>query len=163
MASLARTIAVHDDAILEHVERLPALADLVVEGALDAIRVPFELECRFLTEEFIPHLRVVEAIVYPELDRLMSCCHSMRGMRNEHRELEELVASLAGYRSELAAGRLDQDRHPALRHALFRLRSIVKVHLAEEARLIRVLEHNVSVEQTAALAVSVDAAADRAP
>ena len=142
--------------ILAHVERLPLLADLIADGRLDKVRAPFEGECAFLDHDLIPHMRAVEAVIYPRLDQIMSCCHSMLGMRREHRELERLVNLLAARCGGLEAGRLDEADLTSVRHALHRLASIARVHLAEESRLIRVLEQNLPAADVEALAHWLD-------
>ncbi len=152
MLSLPQTAHTHDEAILAHADRLPALADLVVEGPTDAFLARFEEEYTFITGQLVPHVQAVERALYPELERLMECCHSMTAMRREHEELSRLIGSLGRYRADLLAGRLGAAEQTGLRRALYRLHAILKVHLAEEELYVRVLDHNLPSETKDALA-----------
>lgn len=156
MSSLTETAQRRDEAILARVAELPRLADLIVEGDLELVRASLQRECGFLGDRLVPHMRAVEAVIYPELDRVMSCCHSMLGMRREHRELERLIGSLRAYCAALEEDRLGSSEHASLRHALYRLHAILKAHLAEESRLVSVLDRNLPAENTDALARWMD-------
>ncbi|MGZ6270090.1 MAG: hemerythrin domain-containing protein [Candidatus Limnocylindrales bacterium] len=156
MLSLAQTTHEHDEAILSHVDRIPALADMVVDGPGAEFRARFEEEYRFITAQLVPHVQAVEHALYPELEQLMACCHSMTAMRREHQELSRLVGSLGRYRSDLEAGRLGQAEQTGLRRALYRLHSILKVHLAEERLYVGLLDHNLSPEAKDGLARAMD-------
>ncbi len=152
MLSLPQTAHTHDRAILAHADRLPTLADMVVEGPSEEFRARFEEEYAFITGQLVPHVQAVERALYPELERLMECCHSMTAMRREHEELSRLIGSLGRYRSDLRDGRLGQAEQTGLRRTLYRLHSILKVHLAEEALYVGVLDHNLPPETKDALA-----------
>ncbi|MCU0506747.1 MAG: hypothetical protein MUE82_13485, partial [Chloroflexi bacterium] len=84
------------------------------------------------------------------------CCHSMAGMRREHQEIARLVGSIGRYRADLRAGRLGPAEQTGLRRALYRLHAILKVHLAEEALYVGVLQRNLSEEETDVLARAMD-------
>lgn len=152
MRSLRETAHQHEEAILVHLERLPELADTIADGPSDGFRARFDEECRFLTGQLIPHVQAVEAGIYPDLERVLQDLHSLVPMRREHQELTRLMRSLDGYRGELEAGRLGPAERAGLRRALYRLYSILKVHLAEEGLFIGVLEDALADRQKDALA-----------
>lgn len=130
----------HERAILAHLERLPGLADMVLDGATDRFRERFDVECRFICEQLIPHVQAVETALYPELQRILGRVHSLAPMRLEHRELSRLAVALSRYRAATARGRLGVAQQTGLRRTLYRLYAILKVHLAEEDLFIGVLE-----------------------
>lgn len=156
MLSLPQTARRHDAALRAHVDRLPGIADLIADGSLDELRQRLGPEFEFITEQLLPHVEAVEAALYPELERVMACCHSMAGMRREHLEVTRLVESLGRYRAELEAGALGPAEQTGLRRALYRLHAILKVHLAEEALYVGVLEHNLSDGEKDVLARAMD-------
>jgi hypothetical protein len=104
----------------------------------------------------VPHVQAVERALYPELEQLMECCHSMTAMRREHEELSRLIGSLGRYRNDLREGRLGPAEQTGLRRALYRLHAILKVHLAEEELYVGVLDHNLSAEEKDVLARALD-------
>ena len=156
MLSLPDTTRKHDEAIRAHVDRLPGIADLIADGSLDELRTRFEPEYEFIAGQLAPHVETVEAALYPELEKVMGCCHSMLGMRREHQELARLIGSLGRYRASLESGQLGPAEQTGLRRALYRLHAILKVHLAEEALYVGVLEHNLSDQEKDVLARAMD-------
>lgn len=156
MLSLPETARKHDDAIRAHVDRLPAIADLIADGSLDTLREHLEPEYEFIAGQLVPHVETVEGTLYPELEKVMGCCHSMLGMRREHQELVRLIGTLGRYRGDLEAGRLGPAEQTGLRRALYRLHAILKVHLAEEAMYVGVLERNLSAPERDVLARAMD-------
>jgi hypothetical protein len=156
MRSLPDTTKQHDAALRVHADRLPAVADLIAEGSVDDLRTQLDAEHAFLTGQLIPHIEAVEAALYPELERITACCHSMAGMRREHQEIARLVGSIGRYRADLREGRLGPAEQTGLRRALYRLHAILKVHLAEEALYVGVLQRNLSQEETDVLARAMD-------
>jgi len=156
MLSLPATEHEHHQRIMPHLDALPALADMVAEGATDAYRARFEDEYRFIIEQLVPHVERIEETIYPQLERLMQNRHSMVPMRHEHQQLHRLIGSLGKYRTAVEAGRLGAAEATGLRRAIYRLYAILKVHLAEEEHYISVLERNLSSEERSALAEAMD-------
>ncbi|MGH9887744.1 MAG: hemerythrin domain-containing protein, partial [bacterium] len=139
-SSLPRVAHEHHATIQVHVDRLTELAAMV--GSVDraAFATAFEDECRFITGQLVPHIAAIETGLYPELERVMGGRHSMAPMRTEHDHLRELLSSLCVYRADLLAGELAEADEIGLRRVLYRLFSILKVHLAEEELYLGVLE-----------------------
>jgi len=152
MLSLPQTTHQHHDLLMPHVDALPALAELIDCVRPEAFAAQFEKEYHFIVDQLVPHMEAVESALYPQLERLMQNRHSMLPMRHEHRELHRLVGSLGRYRPDVAAGHLDTAAVMGLRRALYRLHSMLKVHLAEEEHYLAVLESNLSPEEKDALA-----------
>ncbi len=156
MSSLASTTHKHHERIERHVDRLPGLAQMIGRGVADGFAADFEAEYRFIVEDLVPHMRTIETTLYGELERLMGKRHSMAPMRREHEELGRLIESLGAYRARVTAGRLSEAEGMVVRRILYRLYSIIKVHLAEEVLYLDVLEHNLSTEEKDVLARAVD-------
>ena len=150
--SLPQTGHEHHERIREHVDRLPALADM-----LELRPPPPEFAPRFIREyDFItgtlwPHVEVVEASVYPELERLMQNRHSMAPMRREHEELGRLIESMGSYVDRVEAGPLNPTDALGLRRLIIQFYALVKTHVAEETEYLRVLQGNLSDEEQDAI------------
>lgn len=147
MDPLARTSHEHHDRLIVHVDRLAELAGSLDDGVTPGFVEACEAEHRFILEQLLPHMEAIETTLYGELERLMEGRHSMAPMRREHEELVRLVDSLGDFAAKLEDGTLDPDDGIGLRRALYRLHSIVKVHLAEEELYLGVLDHNLSEEE----------------
>jgi hemerythrin-like domain-containing protein len=150
MSPLPQTGHEHHERIREHVDRLPALADLLEQRPLPAEFAPrFAAELDFITGTLWPHVAVVEATVYPELERLQQNRHSMAHLRREHEELSRLIEKMGVYLERVETVRLDPADALALRRLIIGFYATVKTHLGEEEEYLRVLQANLSEEEQA--------------
>lgn len=156
MRSLPETAHEHHSKIEAHVDRLPELAQMIGRVSPEEFASSFEVECAFIVGQLVPHMEAIETTLYGQLEQLMGKRHSMTPMRREHDQLRGLFRSLCEYRKEAAGGTLDQPGEIGLRRVLYRLYSILKVHLAEEELYLRVLKDNLSAEEQDVLARGID-------
>jgi len=156
MDSLPKTSHDHHERIEAHVDRLPVLAGMIGRATPAELDAAFELEYGFVVGQLVPHMAAIEATLYGELERLMERRHSMAPMRAEHEQLRRLVDALGEYRVRVAGGNLGREDEIGLRRVLYRLYSLLKVHLAEEELYLGVLDHNLSTEEKAVLARGID-------
>jgi iron-sulfur cluster repair protein YtfE (RIC family) len=140
----------HHERINTMLDGLPALADMLDERPLPArFTDRYGTVCGTMTGTLLPHMESVESALYPELDRLMQNRHSMAQMRREHEDIRSLIERLGTFAEAIEADALGPAGSIGLRRVLYRLYSLLKVHLAEEEEYLRVLEHNLSeAEQT---------------
>jgi hemerythrin-like domain-containing protein len=142
----------HHARISTMIDGLPVLASMLDERPRPArFEERFALAYGFITGSLLPHIEVVEATVYPELDRLMQNRHTMAQMRQEHEQIRGLVERLGTFNEVIEADALGPAGSVGLRRVLYRLFAILKVHIAEEEEYLRVLEHNLSPEEQAEL------------
>ncbi len=142
----------HHERINTMLDGLPALADMLDERPLPPrFEDHYASIYGFITGTLAPHMEVVEATLYPELDRLMQSRHSMVQMRREHEEIHGLIERMGTFREAIAADALGPAGTIGLRRVLYRLYAVLKVHLAEEEEYLRVLEHNLSDGEQAEL------------
>lgn len=144
---------------MAHVDRLPALADEIGTVDLPTFARDFEVECEFISTQLVPHIEAIEATLYGELDRLMEHRHSMDPMRDEHKRLLKLFEALCHYRQAIERGQFEGEEAIGLRRVLFRLYSLLKVHLAEEELYLAVIDRDLSAEEKDVLARGIDHAA----
>jgi hypothetical protein len=156
MPSLRSTSDHHHAQLLPHVERLLVLADMVGQVDCSGIHAMFEEEYEFIVGQLVPHMEAVERTLYDRLEELMGGRHSMAPMRQEHEVVKRLVEELGGYRRHADGCRWSSIEGMALRRALYRLHSILKVHLAEEELYLGVLEQGLGEEEKAELARGID-------
>jgi len=142
----------HHERINAELDRIPALADMLDEQPRpDAFESRYAEMYAFATETLIPHIRVVEKALYPELDRLMQNRHSMVQMRREHEDLTGLISRLGDFAAAIDEDALGPAGTIGLRRVLYRLYAMLKVHLAEEEEYLGVLQHNLSEAEQAEL------------
>jgi len=156
MQSLRTTSDEHHAALLPHVDRLLVLAEMVGRVDCAAIHAMFEEEYAFIVGQLVPHMEAIERTLYDRLEALMGGRHSMAPMREEHRAMVHLVEELGGYRSHADDCQWSAVEGMALRRALYRLHSILKVHLAEEELYLGVLERHLGEEEKHLLAQGLD-------
>jgi len=149
----------HHARIMAHVDALPELAEMIDTVDPDIFARRFQVECEFITTQLVPHIEAIETTLYTELDALMEKRHSMAPMRAEHAQLRRLFASLCGYRTAVDRGVFDTSDAIGLRRVLYRLYSLLKVHMAEEEMYLQVIERDLSDEEKDILARGVDHAA----
>ncbi len=141
---------------MPHVNALPVLAEMIDGPDRDAFAKSFEQECSFIVGQLVPHMEAIESTLYGELELLMEGRHSMQPMRQEHQQLRRLFGSLCRYRAEIAAGEFDDAQAIGLRRVLYRLYTLLKVHLAEEQLYLDVVDRTLSDADKDALARGVD-------
>jgi hemerythrin-like domain-containing protein len=156
MRSLPDTSHEHHEKIEPHVDRLPELAELIGRVTPEEFEVRFQEECSFISGRLVPHMEAIETTLYGRLEELMGRRHSMAPMRREHEQLRTLFASLCRYSELVAEGNLGPADQIGLRRVLYRLFSILKVHLAEEELYLGVLDRNLSDEEKDSLARGID-------
>lgn len=145
----------HHERMAPFVDALPELAAMLGQRDSAEFKRRFEEECQFILGEMLPHAEAIEQTLYPQLAQLMDKRHSMQPMREEHVRLRELVQSLCRYRSRVALGQLDEMDTIGVRRMLYRLYTLMKVHLAEEELYLRVIDRGMSDERRDELARGV--------
>jgi hemerythrin-like domain-containing protein len=146
----------HHDRLTRHIDRLPAMGDLIGSIPAAELRPQVDEAATFLTETLIPHMETAERTLYPELERLLQNRHSMSPMRREHAEIRQLVADFERIQGGLDRGHLSTGDAVALRRVVFRLYALMKIHLAEEQLYVGILDHGVSTEAAEALAAAME-------
>ncbi len=152
LSSLRTTTEEHHARLLPHADRLLVLAEMVGHVDCAALHALFEDEYGFVVGQLVPHMASIERTLYDRLEQLMDGRHSMAPMRQEHAAMGRLVEELGNYRQHVEGCSWSAVEGMALRRALYRLHSILKVHLAEEGLYLRVLEQHLSDEEKDLLA-----------
>lgn len=156
MRSLRGTSDEHRQLIEPYVDRLPGLAEMIGNVTPAEFSASFQEECSFIIGRLGPHMEAIETTLYGRLEQVMKQRHSMTPMRQEHERLRHLFASLCEYSGLVADERLTEADQVGLRRVLFRLYAMLKVHLAEEALYLGVLDRNLTDEEKDVLAKGID-------
>ena len=151
----------------EHQELLPQL-ELVREAA-DSIapgqdsRSAVDRAIEFLTDHLLPHAAAEEAVLYPEVARLMNSTQATKTMEADHAEVSRLTAELRRLRGTLTAGIPSEEQVMALRRVLYGLYTLVGVHFIKEERVyLPVLDEGLSPEAAAEMFAGMERAAAQA-
>jgi hypothetical protein len=154
--SLRTTSEEHHARLVPHVDRLLTLAEMV--GHLDcaALHGLFDAELRFVVDQLVPHMDAIEGVLYDRIEHELGGHHSLAPMREEHRIIRGLVAQLDDYRTHVSGCTWSAVEGMALRRVLYRLHSLLKVHLAEEELYLEVLERRLSDAEKDRFARSLD-------
>ena len=145
----------HHERLLRHVNRIPAIADLIDNRQIAELRTAIDETCDFLNELLLPHMVAAEGAFYPELERMFQNRHSMTPMRREHDRIRSIVDELTGLRGVLREGHFGVGEEVRLRRALFGLYAVLKVHLAEELLYAGLVERRATPEEEEALAAAM--------
>ena len=146
----------HHERLIQHVNRMPEVADGLLTGAAAQAVAGLDELSAFLTGTLIPHVEAAEQTIYPELERMFQNRHSMAPMRREHTEVRRLVAELARLTAEIDASKLTLGNTLAIRRVVFHLYSLLKIHLAEEEAYLRIIEHGVTADVADLLAGAME-------
>ncbi len=156
MLSLRATTQDHHARLVPHVDRLLDLAEMIGRVDCSAIHETFDAEYAFIVGQLVPHIEATETTLYAQLEQLLGRRHSMAPMRQEHVAVRQLIEELGNYRRHAERCSWDTAEGLALRRALYRLHSILKVHLAEEELYLAVLDQNLSDAEKDLLARGLD-------
>ena len=153
--SLPKAAHEHHERLLEHVNKLPDMADGLLNATPDEARASIRETREFLTGMLLPHMEAAERALYPELERMFQNRHSMAPMRKEHQRIRDLVAEF-GAMVDKDAGAITLGRTLALRRVIFQLYALLKVHLGEEDAYLRIVERGVSEDVADAVAAALE-------
>lgn len=156
LRSLPQANHAHHDQIRQHLEQLVVLAEMVGRATPDELDAQFQVECSFVTGQLGPHMAAIETTLYDELERLMDKRHSMAPMREEHERFRELITSLCRYGALVADRSLTPPDAIGLRRVLYRLFTMLSVHLDEEELYLAVLDRNLTDVEKDALARGIE-------
>ena len=152
MQTLPHMAHEHHDVLLPLVDELAAVAATVGSGYERDVMPRLRAVLELVKLHLVPHMDRAEAVLYPELERLLQNRHSMTPMRAEHDEVRRKVAEL----SELEQHSLDFGARRRLRRLLYELYATIQIHLAEEEAYLAVLGGNLSAPDLEALARAMD-------
>lgn len=156
LVSLRTTTEEHHARLLPHVDRLQTLAEMVGRVECTSLHALFEEEHRFIVGQLVPHMQAIERALYQRIEAELTGHHSLAPMREEHRIIARLVEELDSYRAHAAECTWSAVEGMALRRVLYRLHSLLKVHLAEEELYLEVLERGLTDVEKDVLARSID-------
>jgi iron-sulfur cluster repair protein YtfE (RIC family) len=121
--------------LLPNVEALAEAGDAIGVAPLDEQRVKVDAAHAFLATQLIPHAGAEDAVLYPEVDRLLGESGDTRAtdtMRRDHVEVGRLTEQLDLLRERLHDGPPAPDEERELRRVLYGLYTLVGLHFAKE-------------------------------
>jgi len=118
--------------LLPHIEALRVAADCVGTAPIADIRSEVDAAYAFLDGHLIPHAKAEEAALYPTVARLMGAREATATMIREHVEIGRMVGELGVLRGRLGGETLTPVTASYLRHVLYGLHALVKMHFFNE-------------------------------
>lgn len=145
--------------LLPHVAALQSLGDAAAEGTTD-VKPLLEDTLDFLQQHLLPHAAAEEAVLYPEVARLLGGPQTTATMRRDHEEVQRIIRELAALASSPA---LDQDGRRELQRIAYGLNAILRLHFAkEEAIYLPLLDAHLDATAAEVLFSRMEAAAGTA-
>ena len=126
----------------EHRGLLPDLESLVaIAESLDNWEVavtPGRLTevIAFLRDHLVPHARAEEAVLYPEVERVMGSPRAMATMVADHTEIVRRIDALGVTATAVGVGPPSTDKRNELRAELFGLWAILRLHFDKEEEVL---------------------------
>lgn len=133
--ALARRLRDEHDALRPHVERVRAVADRLDESDPAAAAIALGTLSAALHEHVLPHERVDERELHPELTAGLPGDDPLAAMSRSHSEIFHLVRMLDDLRADVAEDGLAVELMPDLRRVLYGLYAVLRLHFAQEEEL----------------------------
>lgn len=141
--------------LLPQVVALAEVGDAIGLAPAAVQRARVDAAQRFLADQLIPHATAEDAVLYPEVDRLLGWKGGTRAtdtMRRDHLEVVRLTERLGWLRERLQAATLEPDEEVELRRLLYGLHAVVVLHFAkEEAVYLPLLDRALTADEAEAL------------
>jgi hypothetical protein len=145
--------------LLPHVEGLRRVADIVGLTSALSLREQVAGVYEFLAHRLIPHAAAEDAVLYPEVERVLHAPGCTATMRRDHAEIVDLTEQLRGLEPELAAEVVSASVERSLRRILYGLYAIVRLHVAEEEEIfVPALELGLTEERAGEVFEAMEAA-----
>jgi hemerythrin-like domain-containing protein len=146
--------------LLPHIEAIRRVADVVGLTSAASLREQVSGVYEFLENHLIPHAKAEDAVLYPEVERVLASPRATATMSRDHVEVADLAEQLRGLEPELAAEVTSASVERALRRILYGLYAIVRLHFAEEEEVfVPVLEEGLSEERAEVVFEAMERAA----
>jgi len=155
-STLPRVTHEHHERIMSHVDHLPAIGDMLLSAPIEELRPKLDEIDELLNGLLLPHIAAAEANLYPELERLLQNRHSLAPLRQEHEAIRRRAAEVTGLVAAIQERRPSVGQAVALRRVIYRLYTLLKIHLAEEEIHIRLIDRGVAPEAAEVIAAAME-------
>jgi hemerythrin-like domain-containing protein len=161
MALVTQPLRDEHQELLPHLERVREAAESIGRERDPERSIDRALE--FLQGHLLPHAAAEEAVLYPEVARLMNSAQATKTMEVDHAEVSRLTSELRQMRDALNAGPPSDEQAEVLRRLLYGLYTLIGVHFAKEERVyLPVLDEGLSPDAAAAMFERMERAATHA-
>jgi iron-sulfur cluster repair protein YtfE (RIC family) len=130
------------------IERLRELADEIGIAPFETTFAALADVHSFLATSLVPHARAEEAVLYPEVARLLGAPEATMTMSHDHEEVMRLIAELAALREVPAEKGSGSVRPVDLRRTLYGLYALIKTHFAKEENIfLPILDAHLTIDE----------------
>lgn len=132
MTTLTQPLRDEHKELYPHIEALK-IAGMAIHGKLDQNGLDLIDESHeFLTNHLLPHARAEEMVLYPAVQKAMGSKFATATMSRDHVEVETLTEELAALRRQVSGTDIGVTLANELKHVLYGLHTLVKVHFNKE-------------------------------
>jgi iron-sulfur cluster repair protein YtfE (RIC family) len=161
MALVTQPLRDEHQELLPHLERVREAAESIGREQDPGRSIDRALE--FLQGHLLPHAAAEEAVLYPQVARLMNSAQATKTMEADHAAVSRLTSELRQLRDALKAGPPSDEQAAALRRLLYGLYTLIRLHFTkEELVYLPVLDEGLSPDAAAAMFAGMERAAAHA-
>jgi iron-sulfur cluster repair protein YtfE (RIC family) len=137
--------------LLPHIDALREAGDAVGTATPAQLQKLTREAHTFLTDHLIPHAQAEDKVLYPEVDRVLGGVPATATMVRDHIEVGRYTEQLAEL-EPLTATALTDAQAGELRHVLYGVHAIVRLHFAKEEEVyVPLLERELTEAEAKAL------------
>jgi iron-sulfur cluster repair protein YtfE (RIC family) len=163
MVTLTQPLRDEHKELLPHIELLRTVADAIGEASIASLRRSIDEAYAFLMQHLLPHAQAEERALYPVVGRLMGAPEATATMSRDHVEVGQLTQELGSLRSHLVGISMSASQEQALRHVLYGLSAVVKVHFAKEEEIyLPILDARLTADEAHQVFEAMERAAQEA-
>ena len=134
------------------IDRLREVGDLVGVAPACVVRTGVAEVSAFLVHHLIPHAKAEDRVLYPVVEEAMGAAGVTRTMSRDHVEIERMTDDLVELACEMRDGEIGPERMLVLRHLLYGLHTLIRLHVAkEESIYLPVLDEALTVDEAKVL------------
>ena len=148
MTALPQHVRDEQRELVSRIELLRTAADSIGSAPIESVREGVGQAYTFLIHQLIPHAQAGEQVLYPAVGRLLRALEATETMNRDHLEVIRLTEELEALRLRLFYAPLSGSDEQALRHVLYGLYAIIRLHLAKEEEIyLPMLEARLPAEE----------------
>jgi len=153
MQSIMQPLRDEHRELLPHINGMRLAAEAATRGYSETARVGAHAALDFLDHHLHPHALAEEAVLYPEVARVLGSPDATKTMSRDHVEV-------AALREELRNAVADDADDVTLARLLFSLHAVVKLHFAKEEEVyLPILEAKLEPAEAKAMYARMEEAA----
>ncbi len=163
MNTLTQPLREEHKELFPSVDRIRQVAELIGDAPIAEIRRGVDEVYDFLANHLKPHAEAEDAALYPVVQSVLGSPDATKTMSRDHLEVGRYIEELASLRRALTDQPLTPTQATSLRHVLFGVYALVKVHFAKEEEVyLPILDQRLTPESAQEMFERMETAAHQA-